>query len=587
MACWAIWWLLHLMLPRSRSVGYTFWRGVIVLLLGMTIVQLGPARSLVTVETQLISPLSPVDSSIYDRLRTLGASSASAVEGAAPAAKPSHSFGWMLLELLLHSLTWLWAIGLVLGTANFIAAHLRLARIRKGARSMKDPDLLILLENGRHKLGITRPVELQCHPEVDVPFTWGIWRPRIVLPQRIGSWPRKDRQMAILHELAHIRGYDTLFQGLATILGLLHWMNPLIWMGWRRFAMDRELHADAAVLATGVSPTSYASLLVRLAGCQNRPSPIAIAAVSMARPSTVPKRVGAILSGSLNRKGVRAPILWISMGMLGGIALTLGLTSLIRSDQNAGAGNGDEFLYTVYQLPEDLATELGYEPPKVGPNEALHTVGLHGMINSGYLDVTDQLEASFGLPHAPENYAAVMDQGSLLVRCSPANHALLKRNLQEQLGSDGSPQIYFSAKIVLLEADSPVSLAWLPQSRSGTPLELAGVFTDPQYQVLIRALSQQPGANLVSLPSLMSTPGESGQIALEDEYLVELHSDMASDGKAIEVSCKVRSSKLAQVSSKVSIMDGQTFALTHRKDDRIGALTFITARLIDPYGSVQ
>ena len=32
-ACWATWGAFFLLLPKRRSIGYTFWRGVIVLML--------------------------------------------------------------------------------------------------------------------------------------------------------------------------------------------------------------------------------------------------------------------------------------------------------------------------------------------------------------------------------------------------------------------------------------------------------------------------------------------------------------------------------------------------------------------------
>ena len=46
----------------------------------------------------------------------------------------------------------------------------------------------------------------------------------------------------------------------------------------------------------------------------------------------------------------------------------------------------------------------------------------------------------------------------------------------------------------------------------------AGVFTDPQFQVIIRGLSQKKGADLMSAPSVVTTAGQRATIEIIREF---------------------------------------------------------------------
>jgi general secretion pathway protein D len=48
---------------------------------------------------------------------------------------------------------------------------------------------------------------------------------------------------------------------------------------------------------------------------------------------------------------------------------------------------------------------------------------------------------------------------------------------------------------------------------------VAGVFTDPQFQVIVRALSQKKGADLMSAPSVVTTAGQRAKIEIIREFI--------------------------------------------------------------------
>lgn len=71
-----------------------------------------------------------------------------------------------------------------------------------------------------------------------------------------------------LHEAEHIRLRHTYFKLVFSVLLLLYWWNPLLWLSFRYMVQDMELACDSAVLAQ-LKPeerTEYAKTLVEL-GC--------------------------------------------------------------------------------------------------------------------------------------------------------------------------------------------------------------------------------------------------------------------------------------------------------------------------------
>ncbi len=82
------------------------------------------------------------------------------------------------------------------------------------------------------------------------PFVLGIVKPRIYLPFGI---PEKDAEHVVAHENAHIRRKDHWWKPLGYLLLVVHWFNPLMWLGYVLLCRDIELACDEKVVkALGV-----------------------------------------------------------------------------------------------------------------------------------------------------------------------------------------------------------------------------------------------------------------------------------------------------------------------------------------------
>ena len=109
------------------------------------------------------------------------------------------------------------------------------------------------------------PVRVARSSAVDSPITWGFWRPTVLLPAATDAWEPAHRDAAMAHELAHVHRGDWLIHVLAHLVVAAFWFHPLVWLARHQLALEAEHAADDAVLASGVMPSDYAELLVRMA----------------------------------------------------------------------------------------------------------------------------------------------------------------------------------------------------------------------------------------------------------------------------------------------------------------------------------
>ena len=184
---------------------------------------------------------------------------------------------WRLTDWLVPGLTALWLAG-VLGLLAVVAAQFwRFQRKLAAGIRPADPALRELLEECRREFGMTRTVELRETDAVQSPALFGLWRPRLLLPPGLaGQFSRSELRYIFLHELAHVQRGDLWLNWLVTGLQVLHWFNPLLWLGFARLRADRELACDELALlwAGDQAGTAYGETVVKLLENLNRPAVI-------------------------------------------------------------------------------------------------------------------------------------------------------------------------------------------------------------------------------------------------------------------------------------------------------------------------
>ncbi len=214
-----------------------------------------------------------------------------------------------------NPLAWLflaWGLGAVLLILRRVRAE---AALRKLVRASASADMQLhgALDMAKAEIGIRRTgsPRLMISDALQVPCTVGFFRPIILLPAAALVWPADRLRAVLLHELAHVRHLDCLWLLVGQIVRALYWPNPLAWLAASQLRSTCEEACDNRVLRCGREAADYADDLVAIAGSLQPPCSTPVAAVAMARPSTLKYRVLAILDEHRNRRGITAPVLAI------------------------------------------------------------------------------------------------------------------------------------------------------------------------------------------------------------------------------------------------------------------------------------
>ncbi|HUK32300.1 MAG TPA: M56 family metallopeptidase [Vicinamibacterales bacterium] len=202
---------------------------------------------------------------------------------------------------LMRAAAIVWATGAGLSLLTLFAGFARLSWIASHATAVVDGPWMRTASELARACRLRRvPLVLQSdHPSAL--GTWGVWRPKVVLPADARSWPDERIRIVLGHELAHVSRRDWVVQTAAELLCALYWFNPLVWLAARRLRLESEQACDDAVLALGVEGADYASELVDLARACRPERLLLVPTATIARPSSLERRVRAMLNATVNR----------------------------------------------------------------------------------------------------------------------------------------------------------------------------------------------------------------------------------------------------------------------------------------------
>jgi beta-lactamase regulating signal transducer with metallopeptidase domain len=365
--------ILALALRRaSAALRHLVWTLAIVSALCLPILSiLLPARPVLYVPAILGAPASPQseplpEENLEARLPPLPATTASSADTAQPPSEtrppaeaaasalqtprpspsvPAQPAGARPPRAIPSILLLIWSLGVAVALLPLLVGMHAVRRLRRHAHPFTDPAWLHLLRAGAAQFALRRPLALLRSSPDTVPMMSGLLRPALLLPADADAWSPDRRRLVLLHELAHVKRADYLFQILAHLAAAVYWFNPLAWLALHSLRRERERACDDLILNTGFRASDYAHHLLAIARGAQGAGFSSIAAVPMARPTSLEGRVRAILDARRNRRGVTRPAALLAVLAVAAIAIPLARLHALPAPTRLGEGPDGRPLY--------------------------------------------------------------------------------------------------------------------------------------------------------------------------------------------------------------------------------------------------
>jgi len=240
-----------------------------------------------------------------------------------------------------------WGLGTLFVAVNLLGGLARLSWISARSTPVASGEWRQTVRGICAQLGIVRRVQVfECDNTASMPLTWGMLRPRILLPAGAMEWSAERREVVLFHELAHIARRDWFLQICAELACGLYWFHPLAWFAAASLRRESERACDDSVLNGGVGASCYANQLLELARTLKNAHRGWSAALAIARPSNLERRFIAMLNPNLNRCGIsrRAGLL----AEVAALCLLLPLAALRLPGQNLSG----KFTGTIFDISD-------------------------------------------------------------------------------------------------------------------------------------------------------------------------------------------------------------------------------------------
>ncbi|ASR43246.1 hypothetical protein BEN78_07515 [Xanthomonas citri pv. mangiferaeindicae] len=171
----------------------------------------------------------------------------------------------------------LWAAGVLVMAAGTLRGWREARAVVRSARPCTDASLTQALALACEAHGLRRVPTLRISARIASPQLVGALRPTLLLPEQT-ALDSDELDMALTHELVHLRRGDLWLGWVPTLARHLLFFHPLVHLAVREYGIAREAACDAAVVAGDHRCRhGYGRLLVRLGVTPGRPACLASA----------------------------------------------------------------------------------------------------------------------------------------------------------------------------------------------------------------------------------------------------------------------------------------------------------------------
>lgn len=238
---------------------------------------------------------------------------------------------WTMLSVAINSkMVWIvtaWLAGVLFFSSRFIVGLIYIQQLKR-----RTIEVSIAwqqkLEGIAKQMGINRMVELAESIHISKPIVVGYAKPIILFPLGLLSGlPVAQIETILIHELSHIKRHDFLVNLIQSVIEVLLFFNPFIWLISDTIRKEREHCCDDQVVSQGSSPIEYAKALAQVEEVNQLRTP-ALALALNKNKFHVFNRIKRIMETSANQNQSKAKpfvlVTLIVVGLVSASWLTIG-----------------------------------------------------------------------------------------------------------------------------------------------------------------------------------------------------------------------------------------------------------------------
>ena len=142
-----------------------------------------------------------------------------------------------------------WLAGVVVFALRIAAGALQLARLVRRTTRLPDRD----------------GVRVLASPDLSMPLAFGLITPSVIVPVELAAAGGDEFEGVMLHELAHVRRYDTWGNAFERLVQAVLFFNPAVVLVLRAIAFEREAACDDWAVVQSRDVDAYARSLASFA----------------------------------------------------------------------------------------------------------------------------------------------------------------------------------------------------------------------------------------------------------------------------------------------------------------------------------
>jgi beta-lactamase regulating signal transducer with metallopeptidase domain len=159
----------------------------------------------------------------------------------------------------------IWVLGCAILFSRLILGYLWVNSLKNSPKNQFDEKLTQILLDIKQKMNITKNVQVKVSRIVSLPMIMGVLKPVILIPASLVSvFSQEQLETILAHELAHLKRHDFLLNGLQSVLDVIYFFHPAMWLLSAQIRKERENCCDDLALEVSGSKLLLAKTLVQL-----------------------------------------------------------------------------------------------------------------------------------------------------------------------------------------------------------------------------------------------------------------------------------------------------------------------------------